>query len=213
MFEKNKTGSPPSRGRLLETRGRLFSFLPERRMVRFEPLSEDGGWAGAVEALAKEMSAWRKRVDLTVVLSNRFVRYALLPPQARGVMPEEELALARFQFAKIHGERAKGWEVRVSEGLACAIDAALLAELKKLKVVSVQPLLMLAYNRSRKRIPPEGAWLWLAERDWGCLARLAARGWGSVLNGRQTDLERLIEQEKSRASGEALPQLVLKVAA
>jgi hypothetical protein len=186
---------------------------PERREVRLAPLSEDGGWAAAVEALAKEVSTWRKRVALTVVLSNRFVRYALVPAQAGGVSAEEELALARFQFAKIHGERAKGWEVRVSEGLACAVDAALLAELRKLKVASVQPLLMVAYNRSRKRIPRDGAWLFLAERDWGCLARLAPRGWGAVLNGRGTDAEQLIAQERSRASGEALPSLVLKVAA
>ena len=185
---------------------------PERRTVRLEPLPGDETWQGAVQALAREASTWRKRVALTVVLSNRFVRYALLPQQAGGVSAEEELALARFQFAKIHGERAKGWEVRVSEGLACAIDAALLAELRKLKVVSVQPLLMLAYNQSRKRIPREGAWLFLAERDWGCLARLAPRGWGAVLNGRETDVEHLIAQERSRASGEALPSLVLKVA-
>jgi len=187
-------------------------------MVRLEPLAEDGGWTSAVEALAKETSAWRKRVDLTVVLSNRFVRYALLPAQAGGATPDEELALARFQLAKIHGERAKGWEVRVSDGLACAIDAALIPALKSglpknVRLVSVQPYLMAAYNRARARVPREGAWLFLAERDWSCLARLAPQGWGSVLNGRETDCEQLIERERSRASGEALPALVLKVAA
>jgi hypothetical protein len=195
---------------------------PERREVRLEPLPGDAGsaepWRGALEALQQESSLWKKRVDLTVVLSNRFVRYALLPAQADGATPEEELALARFQFAKIHGERAKGWEVRVSEGLACAIDAALLEGLRKaipprVRLSSVQPYLMAAYNRARGRVPREGAWLFLAERDWGCLARLAPQGWGAVLNGRETDCEQLIERERSRASGEALPALVLKVAA
>ena len=37
---------------------------------------------------------------------------------------------SRFHLTKIHGERVKGWEVRVSERLACAIDAALLEGIK-----------------------------------------------------------------------------------
>ena len=200
--------------------------LPEwraaRREARLEPLpGDDGGaepWRGALQAFTQEISTWRKRVDLTVVLSNRFVRYALVPAQAAGATADEELALARFQLVKIHGERARGWEVRVSDGLACAIDAALLEGLRKsmppgVKLVSVQPYLMAAYNRARARVPREGAWLFLAERGWSCLARLAPQGWGAVLNGRETDCEQLIERERSRASGEALPALVLKVAA
>ena len=174
----------------------------ERRELRLAP---DG-----LEVFEKAIP--REKLDITVVLSNHFARYTIVPPQ-EDATAQEELALARFQFAKIHGERAKGWEVRVSEGLACAIDAALLAELRKLNVVSVQPLLMLAYNQSRKRIPRDGAWLFLGERDWGCLARLAPKGWGAVLNGRETDVEHLIARERSRESGEALPSLVLKVAA
>ena len=81
-----------------------------------------------------------------------------------------------FSSRKIHGERAKGWEVRLSRAgggarLACAIDAALLERLKacfpkggKARLVSVQPALMAAYNRARERIPREGAWLLLGRR-------------------------------------------------
>jgi hypothetical protein len=199
----------------------------ERRQVRLEPqpleLEHAEPWRGAVEALRREAPGWRGRVDVTVVLSNHFVRYAVVAQQDGAATREEELALARFQFAKIHGDRAKGWEVRVSpEGagaqLACAIDAALLEGLKslfprngKVRLVSVQPYLMSAYNGWRRRIPREGAWLLLAERGRTCLARLAARGWASVHTGRETDAEELIERERSRASGEHLPSLVLKL--
>jgi hypothetical protein len=183
---------------------------PERLTVALEP-------EGGVEDLARKLAALSGRVDVTVVLSNHFVRYAVLPDQDGAATPEEELALARFHLTKIHGERVKGWEVRVSERLACAIDASLLEGIKKAfaggrkaKLVSVQPRLMAAYNGARRRIPREGAWLVLAERGRTCLARIAAKGWASVHNGRETDVEGLLERERNRASGEALPALVLR---
>jgi hypothetical protein len=191
---------------------------PERLTVALEPLSpeEPQPWQGAVEDFARRIAALRKRVDVTVVLSNHFVRYAVLPERDGATTPEEELALARFHFTKIHGDRVKGWEVRVFDGLACAIDAALLEGIKnafprkgKSKLVSVQPRLMAAYNAARRRIPREGAWLLLAEPGRTCLACVAAKGWGSVHNGRETDAEELLERERSRASGEPLPSRVL----
>jgi hypothetical protein len=173
---------------------------------------------GGLDDLARKLAALSGRVDVTVVLSNHFVRYAVLPDHDGAATPEEELALARFHLTKIHGERVKGWEVRVSERLACAIDAALLEGIKKaftgkggVKLVSVQPRLMAAYNGARRRIPREGAWLVLAERGRTCLARIAAKGWASVHNGWETDAEELLERERSRASGEPLPSLVLKL--
>jgi hypothetical protein len=192
---------------------RLF---PERREARLEP---DG-----LEALRDEVSAWRGRIDLTVVLSNHFARYTVVQPQD-GATPEEELALARFQFARIHGERTKAWEVRLSRAgsgarLACAIDTALLDGVKacmpkhgRVRLVSVQPYLMAAYNRARSRIPREGAWLLLTEKGRACLARLAAKGWASVHYGAEADGEQLIERERSRAGDERLPSLVLKLGA
>lgn len=167
-----------------------------------------------------EKSLPKGKLDLTVVLSNHFARYTIVAPQA-DASAEEELALARFQFAKIHGERARGWEVRISRAgdgprLACAIDASLLERLKtcfpkagKARLASVQPALMAVYNAARKRIPREGAWLLLTEPGRSCLARVAAKGWGSVQNGPESDWERQIERERNR-SGEPLPALVLK---
>ena len=179
---------------------------PERRTFRLA--------ADSIEELKSEISRTRRRTDFTVVLSNHFVRYAIVPRQDTATR-DEELALARFHFAKIHGERAKAWEVRLSGNLACAIDTALLSDLKqcfagtKARLVSVQPYLMWAYNQARRRIAREGAWLVLPEQGRVCLARLAARGWAWVHNGRETEWQPLIEREKSRASGEPLPSQVL----
>jgi hypothetical protein len=198
------------------------SLEPHRVMVGTRAVDADPDygaepWHGALEVFKREAATWRSRLDVSVLLSNHFVRYAVLPAQDGSATLEEELALARFQFTKIHGERVKAWEVRVSEQLACAIDTALLSEIKGIfskqkgvKLVSVQPYLMAAYNRTRRRIPAEGAWLVLAETGRTCLARLAPKGWASVHNGRETDAEALLERERSRASGERLPALVLR---
>ena len=170
---------------------------------------------GALQELARKAAAIRRRAHVTVVLSNHYVRYAIVPGGG-AASAEEEIALARFHFTKIHGERAKEWEVRVSEGLACAIDAALLREIRplfkgKARLVSVQPYLMHAYNGARRKIPREGAWLVLAEQGRTCLARLAAKGWAWVHNGPEGDVEALIERERNRSSGEPLPAAVLKL--
>jgi hypothetical protein len=173
-----------------------------------------------LENFERDAKTWRE--DVTAILSNHFVRYTIVQPQD-GATAEEELALARFQFNKIHGERARGWEVRLSRAgggarLACAIDASLLERLKacfpkggKARLVSVQPALMAAYNGARDRIPREGAWLLLVEAGRACLARLAAHGWASVHHVAEGEWERLIERERSRAGGDSLPDLVLKL--
>jgi hypothetical protein len=103
---------------------------------------------------------------VTLVLSNHFVRYAVLPWSDGLSTPAEEEAYLRHHFAKIHGERAKAWSLRASEAprgalrLASAIDTALVEALKaafpkngKAKLVSMQPELMEAANRWRQAIP------------------------------------------------------------
>jgi len=197
-----------------------------RRRVEADAAYGTEPWHGVLDALKREAPAWGKeRLRVEAVLSNHFVRYALLARQGAAASRDEELALARFQFARIHGERAKGWEVRVSHEsgaalLACAVDAALLAELKacfaagKARLASAQPLLMSAFNRWRRRIPKEGAWLALGEPDRVCLALVGAQGWRALHNGRghaaaAQDWSELIERERHRSSGEALPRLVL----
>jgi len=118
---------------------RLF---PEHLLVRLSPAEVQVGparqacdpafgaepWHGALEAL--KGIAW-PRSRVTVVLSNHFVRYALVPWSDAIANAAEEQAYLRHHFAKIHGERAKGWQLRASEApkgaprLASAVDSAL----------------------------------------------------------------------------------------
>ena len=149
---------------------------------------------------------------MTVILSNHYVRYLIVPWHDALEGEAEEQAYLRHHFAKVHGERAKGWTYRWSEGLASAVDTDLLSELKsaKARIVSIQPELMAAFNRARGEIPREGAWLVLADDGRACVALYARGKWLSVQNARG-DWQELLERERHRA-GESTDRVVqLKV--
>jgi hypothetical protein len=187
------------------------------RSIACDPTFGAEPWQGALAVL--KALEWTKRCDVTMVLANPFVRYAVVPWSDALAGPQEEEAYLRHHFAKIHGDRVKGWTLRASEDragvprLASAIDTALLNDLKaafpkggKARLVSVQPELMEAINRWRGEIPDAGAWLVLAEPDRGCLALHRAGGWRSVQNTKGEWLT-LLERERYRSS--EAPSLVL----
>lgn len=207
---------------------RLF---PERLLVRLAPSEVTVGaerqicdpafgaelWHGAVEAL-KAVTWPRSRV--TVVLSNHFVRYALVPWSDALATPAEEEAYLRHHFTKIHGERAKGWVLRASESarreprLASAVDAALIEAVRAAfpkkgaaKLASVQPALMYVFNRARDAVPASGAWLVVAEDERACVALHTEGAFRAVQNGRG-DWRTLLERERHRVAGDT-PSLAL----
>lgn len=186
---------------------RLF---PEPRVITLAPAT------GGVDAL-KAVDLPKGRV--TVVLSNHFVRYALVPWSAAISGAAEETAYVRHHFARIFGDRAKAWSFRASPApagmprLCSAIDTALLQEIKKLfakskaKLVSIQPELMAVFNRSRGKVPAAGAWLVMADPDRACIGLHAKGNWQAVHNARGEWLP-LLERERHRIGG-TLPELVL----
>jgi hypothetical protein len=156
---------------------------------------------------------------VTLVLANHFVRYALVPWSNALSGAVEEEVYARHHFARIYGERAKGWSFRASPAsgdaprLCTAIDAALLATLrsafakKRARLVSVQPGLMWLFNRARRSVPSSGAWIVRADADRVCVALYAAGRWQAVQNTRGEWLA-VLERELHRIGG-ALSDLVL----
>jgi hypothetical protein len=172
------------------------------RVARYAPAFGVESWQTAVEAL-REVAAELKDVkaDVTVVLSNHFVRYALIPPGEGLDQGDEELAYARYCFGKIHGARSKSWEVRMTAGagtagrLASAIDGSLLEAVQacfpargKARLASVQPYLMSAFNHWRRTMQGESAWFLLVEPQRFCLALLQNGRWAAVRNSK-ADLE------------------------
>ena len=200
--------------------------------VEADPAYGREPWAGAIAALRIEAAAWpRNRADVTIVLSNHFVRYALLEAPGRGVSRDEEIALARFHFTRLHGERAAAWDVRVapaerrSPRVASAIDRDLLDALRsvfpreaRVRLASIQPYLVCAFNRWRGSFARNGAWLVLAEPGRVCLAMLAGSAWTVLQSARSGDPRgepaaadwlAFVEREKQRAAVDSVPTTVL----
>jgi hypothetical protein len=166
----------------------------------------------AGETLEEVLAGWRGAV--TVVASNRLVRYVVVPRQAGVSGEEEELALARHHFVRVYGEQARDWHVRCcpATGLASAVDVSVLDSVKAffgkrrgLRLASFQPYLMAAFNLVRPRIPREGAWLVLPEPGATCIALYQRGAWAGVSIGRATSLER----ERLRMGSAEAPRTVL----
>jgi hypothetical protein len=203
--------------------------FPERVEVRLAPEAVSAGsrtlacdpafgaepWQGALAALRG--LEFRARCRVTVLLANDFVRYAVVPWSDALATEAEEEAYVRHHFSRIHGERAKPWALRWSDGLASAVDARLIEDLRlafppqgKAKLVSVQPEFMAAFNRARGAIPAGGAWLVLADAERACVALHVRGKWLSVQNARGA-WQTLLERERQRAA-DANPERVLELA-
>jgi hypothetical protein len=203
---------------LVRVAGRLRPRVISKQLLECDPAFGAAPWQGAVAALATALEPLRgERLDATLVLSNHFVRYAIVRPDAALASPAEQLGLARFQFGRIYGERAKGWDVRLGPArrgaprLASAVDAGLVPAVRaafargaKARLVSVQPYLMAAFNHWRASFAQADGWLLLLEPQRACLALLAARRWAAVrtLRGEHAgpeDWAALLDREQLRA--------------
>lgn len=128
----------------------------------------------------------------TVIVANQFMRYALIPWNEALSDEREEMIFARHSFKEIYGSDADSWELRINRGnagvaqLACAVDARLLEALRGLfgrlgvRLRSIQPHLMAAYNSCRAIMRDRSAWLVLVERNNLCFALLQEGQWSWV---------------------------------
>jgi len=198
-------------------RGAPLGLWPRRRVLArgsagFAPRPPEPAWRGALDALDQALDG---ALDGTaargeaahVRLSNRWVRYAVLPWNAAVSGSAELEALARLRFEQRHGSAVAQWTVRCGDGgwgrplLACAIDTALLDGLRErldargIALASLQPLLMACFNDWRRRLAPDAA-LAIVEGDRLTLAAFEQAGFVEVSSRRcGADLQATVEQE------------------
>ncbi len=156
-------------------------------------LDGDTHWTAALNALETLLARpeWQGAVA-RVVISDHWVRYALVPFSAALSGAAERLTHARHVLTGIYGEVVSQWTVTLADArpgsaqVACALPASLLEELQliltrhKIPLKSLQPQLVSAYNHWRTQLPDEGAWFVSIEQGSLAAARLGSGGWDRV---------------------------------
>jgi hypothetical protein len=150
-------------------------------------------WTAALQALDNVLTqpAWRG-APLRVVVADSWVRYAIVPWVAELSSGEERVTHARQLLASAYGDAVSDWEVRLSEAppgsprVACTIPVALLEGVRtvcakqQVKLLSMQPQLVAAYDGWRHRLPSVGAWFVTVDEGSMAAARIGRTGWDRV---------------------------------
>ena len=169
-------------------------------------LAAGDGWRPALDALPEILKAHRGR-EAALVLADQFVRYALLPHNDAVKTPDQWLALARHRFGALHGAAAADWDMKVTETaplgprLACAVDRELVEALavaavtSQIKLVSVQPFLVAAFNRIRQTVGNGSCWIVVEEPGRLTLALIRRGAWVAIRSRRSDDRWRLVLPE------------------
>ena len=129
------------------------------------PMPGGPAWRPALAALEQWLNANEiGRANVTVILSNHFVRYALMPFSGEVASPAEERALAQILLEDTYGDPAKQWRLTISGGgygeprLVAAVDAELPEAIAAafvsgpLRLNAIRPYLMTAFNSFRKQL-------------------------------------------------------------
>lgn len=135
-------------------------------------------------------------MDITIMISNDFVRYAVVSPQTQIASPAELYAYAAFHMREVYGERVAGWTLSMSAwdpcggGVCAAIESTMLQQLTELaarrdmRLKSIVPYLSGAFDQWRKRFDRERIWFALVETGRLCLASLSSGAWQGIRSQR-----------------------------
>jgi hypothetical protein len=164
------------------------------------------------------------RAKATLVLSNRFVRFALVPWSDAASSTEEEKALAQACFESRYGDMT-GWTIRFDAGeygkarIACAVETAQLDACRELfsrhglACQGVRPAFVAAWNRYRRELErdvgKEDAIFAMIEPGTLVMASRRAGAWHSLRSTAMRDdvreLPALIEREAVLQGFAAMP--------
>jgi hypothetical protein len=147
-----------------------------------------------------------------VIVADPWARYGIVPWPNLRLDNDGRLTHARYVLAESYGEAVSDWSVSLADTppgqayVACAMPAELKRGLEealagaRLKLVSLQPQLIVAFNAWRHQLPPDDAWF--VSLDEGSLAavHLSQGAWDRVHMARLSQDWR-IELDRLRAFG------------
>jgi hypothetical protein len=150
-------------------------------------------WAAACNALAEAMAEnMQRHMRISVVLSDRLVRYLVLPWRDGVLSRAEWRAYALHSFEAVYGEICRNWRLRIDlvppgrPSLACAIDADLIEALRKIagdaasRLVAVRPNFISRFNQRRAAMRGSPLWFATVEERSLCVGALNDGVWRAL---------------------------------
>ncbi len=150
--------------------------------LRLEP-AHGSNWEPAIDAFRQHLEDQRWHdANVRLVISDSWAHYGLMPWSRELGRDAERLTHARLILKKTHGDKVDEWTVSISESLPgtpsviSALPTALIDELNsisaasRLRLISLQPNLIVSYNSWRKNL--DAATSWFALVDDGLLSAM-----------------------------------------
>jgi hypothetical protein len=145
--------------------------------------SADGDWSPALDTLGEQLDneMWQD-ANLRVVVSDHWARFAVVPWSPELSKDAERITHAKMILTSTYGEMIDQWTTCLSDSppnspaIVSAIPTELLDQLeqivatRKLRIVSLQPHLIVSYNSWREYLPDATAWF--ASIDDGSLSAM-----------------------------------------
>jgi len=187
-------------------------------------------WKPCLEALQQALrEPFVHDADATVIISNHFVRYAMVPWSEHLASDDEKRAWVKHHFVELYGELAGATEFRWSEErpdtacVASAIDGEFVAEIRaafestSLRLRSVQPYVMAVFNRWKQHSKGNSAWFLVAETGRACIAAVANGAWRTITSKKigldwQAELPLVLGRELLLAHDTSVPTVILAYA-
>ncbi len=195
------THAPGLRGRGAPTRSRVALAAGNTPQAIADALREALAGAGA------------RRGDATVVVSNHYVRFALVPDAGKLRNDTEREVAARHTLQAVYGDAASGWRVvldgarnqgaAVAAGIDSALVDAIVATLTAahLHPRALRPLFASALDAARRALGNGPAWFGVAEPGRLALGYVERGTWQSLRSHRlrkalAQELPVLLEQDR-----------------
>lgn len=133
----------PSGFKLERRRGFWRPKVVDIALIRTRLAAGSQAWQPSLQSLQTAMADDRWHgLPIFITLSDRLVRYQLLPSLRELATPTERIAYASFQFHQTYGGIADQWEIEVdtsfpdSPAIACGIDQGLVSGLLSISQIS-----------------------------------------------------------------------------
>lgn len=158
-------------------------------VVKSPEKSLDSPWLAELGLLEGLLSEARRDLPLSIVISNHYMRYRLVPSPPLSMPSADVQALMQHCFRETYGDVADDWQIRANpmpdrgDVVACAVDKSLMEGLKAaasksgLRLASAQPYFMSGFNAACRSIGGAAACFVQAEPGRIMLGVMRDKNW------------------------------------